>query len=289
MTETVAETGRPDGGQRHPERLTRDDLQPGDMPNGGTEIVLQRHGEYVREPEHENVGSLTPEAAATERQMAEAYFESLLAGIDEQEWGSLDILFIASDTQYHGGGRRSLETAIIAEEAAQEVLARHGLNPHEHVINLHHPIHGDDQSPRPKAMLREPRMFTESPDFVDALRAKYGEGRDFWVAFEEDLERELREGSGAEGPDDLANRMGYALMVIGKYARLYHQANPDRRLVVWATTHYDTISPFVKREIFGVGKEQYVGVDYGAGMVVDIDAEGAATTTIDGRSYPVSV
>jgi hypothetical protein len=283
---TEAVLGRDD--QQIPERITREDLRPGTLSASGTEIILQRHGEYVRDPEDPRVGSLTAEAAETESQASVAYFDELLHGMSEEERASVDILVVASDTQYRGGGRRSLETATIVQDAAQAVLAQYELDPAEHLINLHHPVHNDD-GPRTKPMLREPHMFNESPEFVKFLEEKYGNGREFWVAFEEDKESETRQQMGAEGPDEITDRMEHAMAILNRYSRQHHAANPDRRLVIWVATHYDTISPYVKRDVLGVDKTRYVGVDYGAGVVIDIDAEGTAQTTLGGQRYPVDI
>ena len=112
-------------------------------------------------------------------------------------------------------------------------------------------------------------------------------GKEFWIAFEEDIEKEKRIEMGAEGPDEIADRLKQVVSILSRYARMYHKNNPGRRLVIWAATHYDTISPFVKRGIFGVGKEVPLGVDYGAGISIGIDSAGNLTTRIDGQEHTI--
>jgi hypothetical protein len=273
-----------------PTRIERTDLIPRTIESDGTEIVLQRHGRYERGTDGDRVGSLTEEAVATERQTAVDYFDQLLDQLPEGERSNIDVLFLASDTQYAGGGRRSLETAQLAQEAAVEVFARRGL-PATNIVNLDpaHHIRGEG-GPRPTGPLREPQMFDKSPDFVAFLKDKYGDlNTDFWIAFEEDREREARLAMGAEGPDEIAGRMARSVEVMARYASAYHAAKPGRRLVIWADTHYDTISPYVKREILGVGKETPLQVDYGAGVAIDIDRSGRAKTHIANQEYPVRV
>jgi hypothetical protein len=111
--------------------------------------------------------------------------------------------------------------------------------------------------------------------------------QNFWIAFEEDTDKETRLAMGAEGPDEITDRTAQTVRAIARYAAAHHQANPDRRLIVWATTHYDTISPFVKRDVLGVGKEQPLPVNYGAGITIDIDKTGRATSRIGGREYVI--
>lgn len=271
-----------------PTAIERADIRPGHIEIGGTELILQRHGKYERDTSLEKAGSLTPEAAAAERSAAEEYFRTLFAGMSEDERATVDIMFVASDTSYHGAGKRSYETALIAQEAARTVLGEYGLS-EDQIINFSQGLWGEG-APRPMANLREPNMFSNSPDFVKFLQDKYGDlGLDFWVAFEEDTEREVREKMGAEGPDQIADRMAKSVRVLARYAENYHRNKPGRRLIIWAATHYDTISPFIKREVFGVGKEAQLLVDYGAGVTIDISPGGSATTELGEKTYQVPV
>lgn len=271
-----------------PAKLEKSDIRPRPGDTGETEIVLQRHGAYVRDREDELVGSLSPESAQTEKEAAREFFRNFFSQLSEEERTTVDILFVSSDTQYFEGGRRSLETAILAQEAAREVLADFQLSP-DAIINSRDQEDGEG-GPRTIPKLREPNFLNDSPDFLDYMLNKYGGiNLDFWIAFEEDQEKETRLAMGAEGPDDIADRTAFTVRVLARYARVYHKTNPDRRLIIWGATHYDTISPFVKREIFGVGKEQQLMVNYGAGLSIDIDREGKGTTELGGKTYEVPV
>ncbi len=272
--------------QELPTKLEKSDIQAHPIEAGQTEIILQRHGAYIRDREDPRVGSLSEEAAAAEKASAKRYFESFLGGIPQAERDAVDVLVVASDTQYFEGGRRSYETATLAQEAASEVFEAEGL-PGTNIINTTGRLSGEG-GPKPMRKLREPNFINDSPDFLDYMLEKYGGmNLDFWIAFEEDKEKETRLAMGAEGPDDIADRTAFTVQALARYAAAYHRANPDRRLIIWAATHYDTISPFVKRDVFGVGKEQQLLVDYGAGITIDIDTEGKATTELGGKAYEV--
>ncbi len=280
------EAARPD--VEFPTKIERSDIAPHPIGRGETEIVLQRHGKYIRDREHTNVGSLTEEAQVDERAAAEAYFKKFLDQLPEDERDTVDVLFVASDTRYRGNGRRSMETGIVAQQAAEEIFKKQGI-PESNIVNDSHNLSGEG-GPRPMPKMREPQIFDKSPDFVEFLTEKYGDlNLDFWIAFEEDTEKEKRLEMGAEGPDEIADRMALSVRVLARYAQAYHKANPGRRLIIWADTHYDTISPFVKRDIFGEGKEAQLLVDYGAGITVDIDTLGKGKTEIAGLEYPVPV
>lgn len=271
-----------------PMKLDRANLVPGHIAAGGTEIILQRHGQYVRDREHPDVGSLTEKAVQTETESAAHYFTELFDRLTREELEKTYILFVSSDTAYANGGKRSYETVSIAQKVAETLLAEKGVSPAQ-ILNISHTLISQG-SPRPMAQLREPRVFDESPDFVEFMKDKYGDlGTEFWVAFEEDVEREARLEMGAEGPDEIADRMKIAIKVLARYASLFHASNPDSRLVIWAGTHYDTISPFVKRDVLHRDKSTAVLVDYGGGITIDIDNDRVATTTVNDQRYPIAV
>lgn len=280
-TQEVVETGKP-------LTLERGDITPGRLEAGGTEIVFQRHGKYIRDRADSHVGELTEHAVQLETEAADKYFTDLMESMSDEEKAKTYFLFVASDTNYAGAGQRSYETATIAQKVAETILHEQGVS-EENVVNLSHKLKAQG-SPRPMARLREPQMFDKSPDFVKHMSDKYGGlGMDFWIAFEEDVEKEVRESVKAEGPDEIADRMKLTAKVIARYASMFHTSHPDSRLVVWASTHYDTISPFVKRDVLHKPKSEAVLVDYGGGFTLDIDADKAATAKISGVDYPVSL
>ena len=66
--------------------LTRDDIHPGQFGEDETEIVIQRHGMYIRKPNDDpRIGSLTEQAIADETGSAQAYFEELMASLSPEE------------------------------------------------------------------------------------------------------------------------------------------------------------------------------------------------------------
>ncbi len=243
----------------------------------GTAIILQRHGEYERSVDSPQVGSLTEAGIRNIYEGAKTYFSTLFESVPEAERKDLDFLVLASDTQYEGGGRRSIETSDQVMMALKEELNVRNLNESQ-VLNT--------SGARSNPKLREPQMFNQSPEFVQFLKDKYGDrGLQFWIAFEEDKEKETREQMGAEGPDEITDRMKLMVEVLTRYSQFYHRKHPGKRLVIWGATHYDTISPFVKRELFGVGKEIPLGVDYGAGISIRLDKDGKRSANIDGNEY----
>lgn len=277
--------------RRLPDRITTDEIQVHVPEIGGTEIVLQRHGKYIRDIEDPFSGSLEPASERAQEQLGLDFMTKFIEGIPEAERDQFDVLIVASDTQYEGGGRRSHETAEAVWEGMAGALANAGLD-NGRIINVVQPVQGLDGQettgvPQVEPRLREPQMLANE-QFRNFLAEKYKDQTvKFWIAFEEDWHAEERVAAGAEGPDDIADRTLEALNTLKDFALEYHQTNPGRRLLIWAASHYDTISPLVKMKLAGGTKEDVLPVDYGAGISIDVDPEGHATSTISGTTYEV--
>jgi hypothetical protein len=245
----------------------------------GTAIVLQRHERYDRHRDAEDAGSILPEAAVDAYQRDVAFFQDVLG--QETDGVETLILFASSDTQYAGKGYRSLETAEVAQNAAIDTLKARGIDPVGRIINLNSlfattPHKPTNQDIRPIKHLREPQIF-DTPEYVDHLRQKYGEedgpgigiSQSAWAAHESDVEKEVRESFGAEGVHDILDRTKRSISILERYSSLFHASNPNKRLIIWVASHYDTISPLVK-DATGASFEDYVPVDYGAGVIMNI-------------------
>jgi len=279
-----------------PNSLIRADLSPRELAIGDTEIVFQRHGKYQRDENSPERGSLTEEAQLDERNSALEFFRQQIESIPINERGNFFLLVLASDTHYLGdsdAGMRSTETANLVLDAAKEILSEYGLSENQ-ILNHSTDIKGDGEA-RPTPILREPKIFDESPDFVDFLKDKYeksteyGDGSMFWQAFEGDWENEKRQEMGAEGPDEMADRLQKSLDILSRYSKFFHYKHPESRLVIWATSHYDTISPYAKRELLGLDKDTFLGVDYGSGIAIKVSPSGDGDTIINNTSYKVPI
>jgi hypothetical protein len=279
-----------------PNSIVRADLSPRDLGIGDTEIVFQRHGRYQRDENSPERGSLTAEAQSEEHESALQFFRQQVEAIPEGERGNFYLLVLASDTRYLGdpdAGMRSTETANIVLDAAKEILGEYGLS-EDQILNISTNINGNGEA-RPTPILREPKILDESPEFIEFLKDKYersteyGEGSMFWQAFEGDWEKEKREEMGAEGPDEMADRLQKSLDILSRYSKFFHYKHPESRLVIWAASHYDTISPYAKRELMGLDKDTFLGVDYGSGITIKVSPSGEADTIINNKVYKVPI
>jgi hypothetical protein len=263
--------------ERPTPHIEKEDIRAPRLSAGGTSVVLQRHEEYERNTSAENAGSITRDDAYTTDR---AFFDDIFA--QEVEGGpQAMVLITASDTRYAGKGYRSIETGELALAAAADALRERGIDPATRIINVNPDFTTNHFEPtgadvRPIHRLREPQLFdADAADYYNHLLTKYGDAETgvlstaAWAAHEADTEKAVREAYGAEGVHDIIDRTKKSLAVFGEYARRFHQTNPRSHLIIWAGTHYDTISPLVK-DATGTPLEDYVPVAHGGGVVVDL-------------------
>lgn len=272
------------------ERIHSQSMEAEPISAGGTKILLQRHQEFIRDKEDEKAGHLTANGKETGEIEAEQRIQNLIEQVPETERDNLFFLILASDTTYENGGARSMETADIIAKKIRELLIQNCIS-EENLLNISREYRGaENGGPKPVANLREPLMFEESPAFVQFLKEKYPEFKDFWIAFETEVEKETREKMGAEGPEEMADRIEKYLKVLKRYSTLFHKEKPDSRLIIWCVSHYDTISPWTKKYVLDQSiTENHLPVDYGAGLAVDLDEEGNASIDTEGKKFKLEL
>lgn len=273
------------------ERITINDLRPEVPKPDETIVVLQRHAKDSRDPNSPlELGTLIPESAEQVRKKTKEFFDQIFKSLGPEKIKNLDILVVASNTKLttpmpdvKSEHKRAMETGEVVIAEIKKSMAEFSL-PQVQLLN---------KSGRPielsSGRIGELHMFEDSPEFVNFLRNKYGIGKEFWVAFEDDAEKETRERLGAEGPDEVADRLKDYLKTLANAMKLYHQLHPNRRMIVWAISHYDTISPFIKRHVAGMPKTDYLPIDNGAGIVINIKKDQKASAEISGNYYDLSL
>lgn len=274
------------------EKITTSDISR-EMPGvGETEIIMQRHEKYIRDLEHERSGSLESEEAKKAYNQSVEILKSKFDSIPEEERKNVDILVIASNTEYgKAKGKRSFETASEVVKGIQEVLEKYGLDKNQLLNSNSKTGEGDEKIvPVENENIQEPRMFKDSPEFVEYLKGIYGDQtQDFWKAFEEDEEKAVRKELGAEGPEHMKKRYNDFVKFLKEFSEHYHEENKGRRLIIWTVSHYDTISPFIKNEVTKTDPNEYLPVDYGSGISLNIDSEGEVTSNIRGVKYDINI
>ena len=274
------------------QKIEKEDIKAPHLVVGESAIVFQRHERYERDRGSKNTGSLITEHAEAAHARDVEFFDELFS--NEADSAETMLLFTSSDTQYSGGGYRSLETAQIAQDAAVEVLEKMGIEPSSRIINLNPNFstigfEPTKQSIRPDKKIREPQIF-DSPEYIDYLRDKYGNENGpgtgispkAWAMHEMDAEKDVREQMGAEGVYETLNRTKKSIAIMNRYARMFHANNPDKVLLIWTTSHYDTISPLVK-DATNASFEEYIPVDYGGGVVIELHKDDDPTLRAQGQ------
>ena len=274
------------------EKVTIDDLRIETPESGGTAFVLQRNAKDNRDPDSEiEMGALVPEAAEQVKIHTKESLDRIFQSLSPEERKGVDMLVVAADTKLEtpmpdikSEHKRAVETAEQVIAGIKQSLQEFSL-PETQLLNKSgKPIELSSKK------LEDLRMFEDSPKFVQFLVDKYGTGLEFWVAYEDDVERETRKQMGAEGPDDIAKRVDDYLTTLANAMKSYHQSHPGRRVIVWVESHYDTISPFIKLRIAKMEKASYLPVDNGAGIVITLDKDqNEASTVIKGNRYDFSL
>ena len=286
-----------------PKKIETSDIGINIPSTDGTRIIVQRHEKYIRDENDPTPGSLVPGAAIKEYEDTVDRFREMLESINPEEQKEVDVLVIASDTHFKDHeewGQRCMETAQKIIEGIKIVLDEHNLS-HTQLLNEHEiesasglksRFRGETGQPRPTKNVREPEIFTKSPDFVRFLEEQSGGeiNQQFWVDFESDTYHAKREEMGAEGPWQMADRLAKFIDIISRYSEKYHKENPGRRLIIWTASHYDLISPYLRRHVLKLPKSHYLPVDYGAGFSFNLETgEDKTTTTIGGKKYPIAI
>lgn len=274
------------------ERITVQDLRPLIPEPDGSVLVLQRHAKDNRDPNSElEIGALVPESAERVHLQAKEFFEQVFNSLTPEERKTIDIMVIASDTKLvtpeglRSPHQRAIESAEQVLAGIREAMQEHGIEENQLLNNAA----STDGKPIEQAPLRDLLATEDSPEYLNFLKEKYGTGVEFWQAYENDTERETREQMGAEGPTEIADRLDYFLSRTTESMNACHRSNPGRRLITWVVTHYDTISPYLKRHVTKMDQTMYLPVDHESGIVINIDREGQAKTAISGQEYEIDL
>lgn len=246
-----------------------------------SQIILQRHCNYDK-----TNGGLNPESVEYQKLVVTRFINELKHNLTLDELKKTYFLFDSSNTISSKDFKRCVETANIAMNIIKHFFQENSV-PLNHIINLNEKLNYSNNVHENKN-LTEPKMFTDSTGYLEYLKEKHGGiNKDFWIDFESDLSKEKRQELNSEGPDEIVNRGEKYINIIQKYANYFHSKFPDSRLIVWASTHYDLISPLVKQKILNYDKSDIVNVDYCGGISLLIDEFNNITVNLNSINYPL--
>ncbi len=241
-----------------------------------TQIILQRHCSYDK-----TNGNLLDASKENQEKLVLQFLKIL----ENQNLDNTYFLFVASNTVNSNSERkRCVDTINIAMNLIQTFLESKKIKKN-YIINLDDSLNYDEQVKQTKNF-SEPSMFVDKTGYLEFLKEKNdGLSEQFWIDFEEDRYKDVREELNAEGPDEIVARGVHYINVIQKFSRYFHMKKPNSKLIVWCGTHYDLISPLAKQTIFGYDKSDIINVDYCGGISLKIDELNNILANVNGHYY----
>lgn len=282
--------------------VTKEDLRPPkEFEKGAALINLVVNVKDIRNPDDGEIGALYPEQAAEFADRAEAFMDRVYRDLPEDERQEVDVVILAGETDLVTPGpeginnphQRALETGDLAIEGIKKSMLKFGVDQKNALTTQHdRPIATNQLNDigllHPFGL--QPDGVSGDDVYLEYLINKYGTGREFWMVFEDDTEKDMRERLGAEGPTEIADRTNYLIDICSTIANIHQQDDPDKRVVVFAFGHYDNFSPWVKKHLLGIDPaEGFVPMEKGSGIVIKKSSDNTATTNIGDRTFPVNL
>lgn len=277
-----------------PEILKEKEIHP-EVPNVPWEtlILLQRHSRYdssvprdlknITDREREICGHLTEQGIKETEEITRERLEKILAENPEET----DFLIVSSPTFWYNLpelGQRAIETSEVIVKTIIDELKKRGLSK-EQLLNLSGKFKGDFA--RPEQRLQETQLF-QVPPFEKFMLKKYGGmGGDFWDAYSADVDREKRKELGAEGSVDIANRVNRVMTIVARFAKMYHETHPDRKIVVWMVSHGEDLEPFIQRN-YGVKPDEFIA-NYNEAVSISVDDEGNGILHVRDKDFDANL
>lgn len=276
------------------EKITPADIKPIIPQDNGSVFILQRNAKDKANrkfpAESPLFGALDAGEAEATTAQSKDLFNQIFKDLPPEERAKIDILVVAGNASLrmpdgkNSPHKRSVETAEHILTGINASMAEYGVDASQLLNKSGKPIE--------LSSLTDLKMWDESPEYVDFLKAKYGYTQEnpqpFWEAYEDDVHKDVREQMGAEGPDDIADRVGGYMGTLTHAMKLYHERHPGRKVVVLANSQYDSISPVIKKYVSGQSMKDYVPVDYLGGVAFNVDPNGQMSANVKGQEYSVS-
>ena len=282
----------------HEERVavTREDLRAPDTFEKGEALIIPIvNVRDIRDPKDGEIGALYPEQAAEFETRIQTFMDKIYQELPEDERQNIDIVVLAGETDLvtpgadglHNSHQRAVETGDHAIAGIKKSMEQYGIDSEKSLITQHdRPVSITQLN---DIKLLHPLDSEGDKKYLDFLVEKYGTaGRKLWMVFEDDSEKETREKLGAEGPTEIADRMGHIMDISSTIADLCQRDDPERRVIVLTLGHYDNISPWIKKHLMGIDPAKgFVPIEKGGGLVVKRAVDKTASTKIGNTTFPV--
>jgi len=278
---------------------SRDIILP--LPDKGeTIVILQRNAEdyqgRINQKDLSNetalIGDLLPESITNSYDCAKVTLTDFLDRLSVEDRNQVDFLIIASDPRLgvrnieHKESLRTINTAKEVLRAVKDIIKKYGLSEEQLINSTATP----DCSVVEISEIKEEKTFVDYPELMEFVERKSTEtGEDWWNIYEKDLYFEERENLRIEGADSIRKRMYQFMSFVGGGTN-YHKSNPNRRLVFWAITHFDTITPYLQGLLKDLNQARKVPpVDFLGGITLHINKTGVSEVFFGEKKSPVRI
>lgn len=257
-----------------------------DLPErGGSLIILQRNAPTRGK-------KISSNAAKQTRMLAKEIITKFLESLNDSDRSSIDMLVVGSDprigvdNEAHPESLAALETAEEVRLGIQETMRLCGLKDAQFLNTTAVPGGGIVEISEIKGWL----PIKDSPELFEFFKNKAVQtGEDIATLYETDAYKEERENLGVEGAKDITTRMEHFLS-FSRGSTNYHAAHPNRRLIFWAVTRFDTITPYLRTILAHPAEcSEIIPVEHLGGITLKIKADHTATVTIREREYATNL
>ncbi|HUU40446.1 MAG TPA: hypothetical protein VMW42_05870 [Desulfatiglandales bacterium] len=275
-----------------PPEITKEDIRPVVPKKGGVVLVQGINEQDDRtDPNSPDFGKLTPEGAKQAAKKAREFFDTVFKELSSKDREKVAIIVCASDAALQmprgrsSPQKRAVETGVKVLEGIRGSMAAHEIDP---TLLLN-----DAEENRGEPIVMEgykDLLLWDNREFLESLEKKYPDDHKLWVNYEADNEtKKERKDMKVEGPHNIAFRTRQAMAKTMLGVREYLKDHPDSRVFVWTIGMYDNLAPYLKCYVLKINpKENYIPMQKGAGITVEIDPEeGTAETIIGGQTHQV--
>ncbi len=275
-------------------RITSKDIVLSLPETGETTVVLQRNAKVNREnvPKNKDQSCIINESAEAAKKFAVNTFESLLKDLSASEISSLDVMVVASnphigtDNADHHETQRSLDTGREILLGIKKVFSELKLGDNQLLNNTAVESKGVVEISEIKGY----NKLSDWPELIEFFTQKAEDtGEDIIDMYLTEAYKDERDRLGVESANSIAKRMEQ-FMSFSRGSANYHAKNPGRRLIFWAVTHFDTITPYASVALAQpIECTEPIAVEHLGGVTLHIYRDETAKLTILDKTYSTNL
>jgi hypothetical protein len=267
--------------------LTSNDLAIPKLLDGESAVIIQRNAHITKSDKE-----LSEKAAAEAKSVAHDTLLTYLQSLTSDEQKGVDVVVVGSDPWIgiHGADHPESQRSLLT---AKEALA--GIKTAMKSLDLDEKQLINTTAVRGRGVVEVSEIkpfqkLNDWPELYEFYKDKAAEtGKDLEALFDYEAYKDEREHLGVEGHHELATRIEH-FMSFSRGSANYHEHHKKRRLIFWAVTHFDTITPYLARILAHPAEHSMlVPVDYLGGIVLHISTDQTATVIVGGQKLSTNL